>query len=492
MSPDLNPIKKWMQNPRGFLIGGGWLLPKHSRAFDVVNPATEETLGSLPEAQVEDVDQAVSAARAAQPAWAALPRRGRAAILNKIGAVIREHAAELAAIESLTNGKTYTESLHDDMPESADVFDYYAGWADKYYGHSIPVDGPFVNYTVQDPVGVAALIVPWNFPLLLACWKIAPALITGNAVIVKPSSFTSHSIIRLFELVVEKKILPPGVVNLVYGDSVPGAALSAHPGVNKISFTGSTATGRKVVEGAAKSNLKTVTLELGGKSPNIIFEDAAHLDKVIKRAFVAMFSHKGEKCSEPTRLLVHESLYRQVTEKLIAMANETRCGDPFAPDTTQGPQCHRQHYESVLRYIEIGKKEGATLLAGGTENPSPPGKGFFIRPTIFGDVTPAMVIAREEIFGPVLCVMKFSSEEEAVRIANNTTYGLAAGFYSSDASRCQRVARQLDAGMVFVNHYGCYDFASPFGGTKQSGWGREMAIHSLSEYTKTKSIWQRY
>lgn len=484
--------KRWMAEPKGFYIGGAWQTTGTGKQFSVVNPATEEQIASLPEASKEVVDQAVDAAeKAFKTTWRLSKRRQRAEALQKIGALIREHAEELATIETLTNGKTFQESFVDDMPESADVFDYYAGWTDKFYGESVPTDHGFVNYTLNEPLGVVGLIVPWNFPLQLACWKLAPALAMGNTVILKPASFTSHSLLRLFELIDKAKILPPGVLNLVYGDKEAGEAISHHPRINKISFTGSTVVGKRILAGAAASNLKTVTLELGGKSPNIIFADASNLDQVIARSYTAMFSHKGEKCSEPTRFLIQDSIYDQVVNQLVAMAKTTVCGDPFSENTTQGAQCHKIHYEKILSYIEHGKREGANLLVGGGRDESQE-RGFFVRPTIFGDVKNSMQIAQEEIFGPVLSLIRFKTEEEAIAIANDTIYGLAAGLYSNDASRCQRVARALDAGMVFINHYGCYDFASPFGGFKQSGWGKEMAIHSLSAYTKTKSIWQRY
>jgi aldehyde dehydrogenase (NAD+) len=490
---------KWLKgSPKRFLIGGQWVEGSGLKHFDVIDPSTEQVLGSLPEANSEIVRQAAQAARdafksKAAGSWSTKTRRERADALKAIGRLIREHADELAAIETLANGKTFKEARIDDLTESADVFDYYAGWTDKFYGESVPVDPPFMNYTVHEPVGVVGLIVPWNFPLLLGCWKLAPALAMGNTVVMKPASNTSHSMIRLFEIIHDAGILPHGVLNIVYGDGEPGSAVSSSPLIDKVSFTGSTVVGKKILAGSSASNLKSVTLELGGKSPNIIFGDAGNLDAVVDRCFTAMFCHKGEKCSEPTRFIVHSSIYDKFASKLVALAEAYKVGDPFAEDTQQGAQANRQHFEKILGYIEKGKKEGAKLLTGGTRVTSVNGgKGFFVRPTIFGDVKNSMAIAQEEIFGPVLCLIKFETEEEAVAIANDTQYGLAAGFYSSDASRCQRVARQLDAGMIFINHYGCYDFASPFGGFKQSGWGKEMAIHSLSAYTKTKSIWMKY
>jgi aldehyde dehydrogenase (NAD+) len=419
-----------------------------------------------------------------------MTRAERASALNRIAAVIRKHQNELAALETLCNGKTFKESLYDDLPESASVFEYYAGWIDKIYGETCPVEQGFVNFTLREPVGPCALIVPWNFPLLLACWKIAPALAMGNTVVVKPSPMTSLTMIRLAEIIHAEGILPRGVFNVVTGGRETGEALTRHKSIAKVSFTGGTDTGRSILKGSAESNLKAVTLELGGKSPNIIFEDAKNLEAVIDRSFQAMFSHKGEKCSEPTRLLVHRSLHDRVVKALVEKAEKVRCGDPFADTTEQGPQCFEDHMKKILSYIESGLKEGARCVAGGKRDDSAEcKKGFFVRPTIFTNVTPAMKIFQEEIFGPVLAVSVFDTEEQAIELANATRYGLAAGLYTADADRAMRVARKLEAGMVFVNRYGCYDFASPFGGYKESGWGKEMAIHSLEAYTRRKSIW---
>jgi len=487
--------KEWLKTAKHLFVGGEFVPSKSGKTFSTTNPANQEKLTEVALAGTADVDLAVAAAKEAfqNSEWKNLSRRQRAETLNKIANLIREHRAELATLETLDNGKTYQESYVDDLPESADVFDYYAAWIDKIYGESVPVEKGFINFTQHEPLGVCALIVPWNFPLLLACWKIAPALAMGNTVIVKPSPFTSLTLIRLCEIIHEAKVLPKGVLNLVTGDLEAGEALSQQSEIDKISFTGSTLVGKKVAEGAAVSNLKRVSLELGGKSPNIIFDDVKDLDAVVARSFQAMFSHKAEKCSEPTRFIIHESIYDAFVSKIIPKAEAVVCGDPFDPKTQQGPQAHEAHFKKILNYIEIGKREGATLLAGGKPDPlAEKTKGFYVRPTIFGDVKNSMRIAQEEIFGPVLCLIKFKTEAEAIQIANDTSYGLAAGVYSDDAKRAHRVATQLDAGMVFVNHYGCYDFASPFGGVKQSGWGKEMARHSLEEYTKVKSIWVRY
>ncbi len=487
----LDWAKNWLGSEKNLYLGGEWVAARRGGKLESTNPATGEVIARLQEAGTEDVNQAVDAARAAFPKWKAFTRAERANRVKKLGEIIRANAEELATLEALDNGKTFREALEDDLPESANVFDYYAGWVDKFYGESVPVEQGFVNFTKREPLGVCGLIVPWNFPLLLACWKVAPALAMGNTIVLKPSPFTCLSVVRFVELVHEAGILPPGVLNLVTGGNEAGEAMSRHSGIDKISFTGSTSVGKKIVEGSGASNLKAVTLELGGKSPNIIFNDVRDLSAVVDRSFTAMFSHKGEKCSEPTRFLIQDGVYDRVAEALATKAEAVKVGDPFDSHTQQGAQCHEAHFQKILSYIDLGKQEGARLLAGGGRDKKHD-KGLFVRPTIFGETNNRMRIAREEIFGPVLCLIRFTEETEAVEIANDTPYGLAAGVYTSDAARAHRVADRLDAGMVFVNHYGCYDFASPFGGIKQSGWGREMGVHSLEAYTRMRSIWIRY
>ncbi|NBX83549.1 aldehyde dehydrogenase family protein [bacterium] len=481
---------EWLKAPKTFYSGGHFLSGDSKNTWRVMNPSTEQVLCEVPIADEKAINHIVNSAQTAFTAgtWSEASRKVRREALIRIGQLIREHGEELATLESLCNGKLFSESLIDDVPESADVFDYYAGWIDKLYGDTVPVDPGFLNYTRREPVGVCALIVPWNFPLLLACWKIAPALAMGNTVIVKPSEYTPLSVLRLAEIIHEEGNLPPGVFNVVMGDAQTGKLISEHPGIHKVSFTGSTAVGKKVLTGAAQSNLKTVTLELGGKSPNILFADLPDLEGAIERSCTAMFSHKGEKCSEPTRILIEDSIYDQVVAGLIKRANAIRLGDAFEEGVDQGPQAHQAHFKKVMEYIELGKQEGAKLVCGGVAEQKN-GKGYFVRPTIFSEVKPEMRIAQDEIFGPVLVAIRFKTEEEAIRIANQTPYGLAAGLWTADLSRAHRVAARLDAGMVFVNRYGCYDFASPFGGFKQSGWGKEMALHSLDAYTKTKSVW---
>ncbi len=419
-----------------------------------------------------------------------MSRKERGRRLHRISQLIREHQDELATLESLDNGKLYKEAYNDDVAEAADFFEYYAGWTDKYYGEVNPVEGNFTSLTTRDPVGVCGLIVPWNFPIDMAAMKLTPALAMGNTVVLKPSSVTSLSAIRLFEIIHEAGVLPPGVINLILGEGRIGSYISSHMDVDKVSFTGSTQVGKKLVHDSADSNLKAVTLELGGKSPNIIFADAPNLDAAIERSFYGLFTHKAEKCSAPTRLLVQRPVYDRVVEEIAKYADGYRCGDPFDPASDQGPQVSQAHMESILQYIESGKEQGARVVAGGhRDTDGANAEGYYVRPTIFADVTNDMKIAQEEIFGPVLCLIPFDTEEEAVRIANDTIYGLAAGLWTNDVSRAHRVAKLLDAGQVFVNRYGCYDIASPFGGFKQSGWGKEYAIHSLASYTKMKAIW---
>jgi aldehyde dehydrogenase (NAD+) len=491
-APQLEWAAEWLKETKPLYINGNWIPGSAGKTMETINPSNGKVLGTFTGASKEDVDLAVQAARVAFESgeWKEMSRKERGRRMHRISALIREHQDELATLESLDNGKLYKESYKDDVEESADLFEYYAGWTDKYYGEVNPVEGNFTSWTTRDPVGVCGQIVPWNFPIDMAVWKLAPALAMGNTVVLKPSSVTSLSAIRLFEIIHDAGLLPPGVINLILGEGRIGSYITTHMDVDKVSFTGSTQVGKKLVHDSADSNLKTITLELGGKSPNIIFADAPNLVAAIERSFYGLFTHKGEKCSAPTRLFVQRPVYESVVEGIAKYADGYKCGDPFDPASDQGPQVSQAHMESILRYIEIGKEQGARVVAGGSRDTvGANAEGYYVRPTIFADVTNDMTIAQEEIFGPVLCVIPFDTEEEAVRMANDTIYGLAAGLWTNDVARAHRVAKQLQAGQVFVNRYGCYDFASPFGGFKQSGWGKEYAIHSLASYTKMKAIW---
>lgn len=493
--PKLEWAQAWLKTMKKLYINGKWIDSSGNGVIESINPANGEILGAFQRAEAQDVDTAIQAARTAlgQGIWKDMSRKDRAKALRKISELIHEHHAELATLEALDNGKLYTEAYNDDVQEAADLFEYYAGWTDKYYGENNPVEGNFLSVTTRDPIGVCGQIVPFNFPIQMAVLKLSPALSMGNTVILKPADKTSYSAIRLFEIIDEAGVLPKGVINLVLGDGEVGSYISRHMDIDKLSFTGSTTIGKKLIHDSADSNLKPVTLELGGKSPNIIFDDFPNLDAAIERSFYGLFTHKGEKCSAPTRLFAQRDIYDEVVEKIAGYAENYKCGDPFDPASDQGAQVSEQHMESILHYIESGKEQGARIVAGGERDiTGTNAKGCFVQPTIFADVDNKMKIAQEEIFGPVLCIIPFDTEEEVIEKANDTIYGLGAGLWTGDASRAHRVANQLEAGMVFVNKYGCYDFSSPFGGLKQSGWGKEYAIHSLQAFTKTKAIWFAY
>ncbi|MFQ5691028.1 MAG: aldehyde dehydrogenase family protein [Gemmatimonadota bacterium] len=468
------------------LIGGEWT--EGAGRFPTVNPATEETIAEVEEAGPAEVDAAVRAAREAfgSPEWREVDPHRRAALLWRLADLIREHAAELAEIETRDNGKPSFESARVDLPFVVQNYRYYAGWADKLTGRTIPVSGPFLNYTLREPVGVVGAIVPWNFPLSLASWKVAPALACGNTVVLKPAEETPLTALMLGELALEAGF-PPGVLNVIPGrGEVTGRALVEHPGVDKIAFTGSTETGREVMRAAA-GTLKKVSLELGGKSPNVVFADA-DLEAAVRGATTGIFYGKGEVCAAGSRLLVEESVREELTERLAERAQRMAPGDPTHPKTKLGPLVSRKQRERVLGYIEAGVEDGARLRAGG-EPAQVDGKGYFVQATVFDRVEPDMRIAREEIFGPVVAVLGFEDLEDAVDKANRTMYGLAAGVWTRDVGKAHRFARAVQAGTVWVNTYNRYDSASPFGGVKASGFGRDLGEHALEEYTQTKSVW---
>jgi len=470
------------------LIDGQWVDAAGGRTMPVVNPATEEIIAEVPSATEEDVDRAVQAARAAfEGPWSRMSARERGRLLWTLGERLMERADEVARLETLHNGKPISESRHVEIPAAAECLQYYAGWADKIHGETLPVKGNHFTYTLREPLGVVAAIVPWNFPLLLASWKVGPALACGNTFILKPASQTPLTALVLGEIAQEVGF-PPGVLNVITGPgSAVGQALVEHPGIDKIAFTGDTSTGKGIMRGAA-ATLKHITLELGGKSPNIVLPDA-DLEAAVRGATVGIFYGKGEVCAAGSRLLVDRSIKDEFVDKLAARTKKMVPGDPLDPKTRLGAIASKSQMERVLGYIETGRREGATLVAGGSRADIGTGKGYFLQPTVFADVTPEMTIAREEIFGPVLATIDFADLDEAIAKANDTPYGLAAAVWTRDVKKAHYVARRLQAGTVWVNTYNVYDTAAPFGGYKQSGFGREMSVHAIDHYTQVKSVW---
>jgi len=469
-------------------INGEWREAAGRKTIEVVNPATEEVIAEVASAEQADVDAAVAAARAAfDGPWSKLSARERGRIVWKIGEKLMEKADEIARLETLHNGKPIFESRQIEVPAAAECFQYFAGWADKIHGETIPVKGNFLTYTLREPVGVVAAIVPWNFPLLLTAWKVAPALACGNTVIIKPASQTPLTALALAE-VAQEAGLPPGVLNVITGPGATvGQMIVEHPGIDKIAFTGDTSTGKGIMKGSADT-LKRITLELGGKSPNIVFADA-DLDAALRGATTGIFYGKGEVCAAGSRLLVDKSIKSEFIDKVAARAKKMTPGDPMDPKTRLGAISSKKQLDNDLRYIETAKQEGATLVAGGGRADIGTGKGYFLQPTVFDGVTPEMTIAREEIFGPVLATIEFGDVDEAIARANDSTYGLAAAVWTRDIKKAHYVARKLQAGTVWINTYNVYDTAAPFGGYKQSGFGREMSMHALEHYTQVKSVW---
>jgi aldehyde dehydrogenase (NAD+) len=471
-------------------INGEFEDAREGKTFETINPATEEKLADVASASPEDVDRAVKAARAQlEPGseWQKMKPRDRAKILWKIADLLSARAADIGRIETLDNGKPIFESQYVDTPAAAECLYYFAGWSGKVTGETIPVSPGAFTYTLREPVGVVGAITPWNFPLMLAVWKVAPALACGNTVVLKPASNTSLSMLKFAEYAREAG-LPAGVLNIVPGDgALVGNAMVDHPGIDAIAFTGSTAVGKKIMARAANT-LKKVSLELGGKSPNIVFADA-DLDAAAKGALNAIFYGKGEVCAAGSRLLVEEGAHDELLDRIRDRASKMVAGDPLHPKTRLGAIASRQQFDTVLGYIETGKKEGAKLVAGGERADIGTGKGYFVQPTIFDDVEPGMRIAQEEIFGPVLATIRFSDLDDAVAKGNSTVYGLAAAVWTRDISKAHRVAQAVKAGTVWINTYNLYDPALPFGGFKESGFGRDQGRDALEKYTQTKSVW---
>jgi len=476
--------------PGKLLIGGEWRNSAHHKTFDTINPSTAEVITQVAQADEEDVEAAVRAARAAfddsSGHWRKMSASERGRLLWKIADLLEKHIEEFAELETLDNGKPIFESRQVDMPMIVDVLRYYAGWATKIHGETVNTFENALTYTVREPVGVVGAIVAWNFPLLLASWKLGPALACGNTVVLKPAEQTPLTALRLGEICLEAG-LPPGVLNIITGGPEAGAALVRHPGVDKLAFTGSTAVGKSVMRNAA-DGLKRVTLELGGKSPNIVFADS-ELDAAVRGAINGIFYGKGEVCCAGSRLFVERKVREEFTEKLLTRARKLQPGDPLDPKTRLGALVSREQMETVLRYIALGKQQGADLLTGGSRVQVGNGNGYFVEPTIFGNVNPEMAIAREEIFGPVLAMLEFDDLDQVAEMANQTSYGLAAAVWTRDLKRAHALTRRLKAGTVWVNTYGLMDAALPFGGYKQSGFGRELGSHAIEHYTELKTVW---
>lgn len=471
-------------------INGEWSESSSGERLDSINPFTKQIWATAPRGTEADIDAAVRAARGAFDAgWGTTPPHERARLLRQLGDLMSEEETvrRLAIAEVTDNGKLIREMMGQSR-SFASWFYYYAGLAQTIQGDTIPVPVPnMVNFTVREPLGVVGAITPWNSPLLLTFWKLCPALAAGNTIVIKPSEYTPAGLLE-FMAVVDRSDMPSGVINVVTGYGDAGAHLVDHPMVDKVAFTGSTATGKKIMRSASQ-NLTKVSLELGGKSPNIVFSDA-DLDNVVNGVLAGIFAATGQTCMAGSRVLVDRSIYQQFTEMLVARAQQIRLGDPMDVDTEMGTVASEMQYEKVLEYIDIGKNEGAEILHGGERAEAPHlSSGYFIQPTIFGQVRNDMRIAQEEIFGPVVCVIPFDGEDEALQIGNDIPFGLAAGVWTNDIKRALRMAQRLQAGTVWVNNYRKVAYSTPFGGYKASGLGRENGIESIREYTQTKSIW---
>ncbi len=479
--------------PGRLLIGNKWVPAASGRTFVTYNPATKEKLADIVDGQAEDVDAAVRAARTTfeSKTWRSWTPRDRGKLLLKIADAVSQHADELALLESLDTGKPYLAARNMDLPFAIDTFTYYAGCPDKYLGETIPVSGPFLNYTIRQAVGVVGVIIPWNFPLLLAAWKIAPSIATGCTVVLKPAEQTPLTALRLGEILLEAGV-PEGVLNIVTGfGPTAGAPIASHMDIDKVAFTGSTEVGKLIMEAAAKSNLKRVSLELGGKSPQVVFADA-DFDAAVEGCGAGIFLNQGEICHAGSRVFLQRTIYDKFVDAFGTLSRKKKVGDPLSPETELGAIVSGEQYDRVLGYMRSGKEEGAKVVCGGDKASVGGCDGWFVQPTVFTDVDPKMKIAREEIFGPVVSIIPFEDTddlESIIRQANATSYGLAAGIWTRDMKKAHYVAQELRAGTVWINAYNAFDVGSSWGGFKQSGIGRELGMHALELYTELKSIW---
>ncbi|KAJ5113500.1 hypothetical protein N7456_002034 [Penicillium angulare] len=481
--------RKWTQ-PTGLFINNQWVKSSDGAKIASINPATAKEITSVYAGTEKDVDTAVKAARAAlnDPSWRDLSGLDRGKMMNRLAQLIDDNKETLAVIETCDNGKPYLVSLNDDMTETAETIRYYSGFADKIFGQVIDTTTDKFAYTMRQPVGVCGQIIPWNFPLSMAAWKLGPALACGNAVVLKPAEQTPLSILFLANLIKEAGF-PPGVVNIVNGHgAVAGAALASHMDVDKIAFTGSTATAKQIMK-MASVNLKNITLETGGKSPLIVFDDA-DLEQAVEWAHIGIMYNQGQICTATSRILVHDKIYDRFVEAFKAqIKNVSKVGDPFDEETFQGPQVTQAQYERILSYVDVGTSEKATLTCGGKPFKGVGnGKGFFIEPTVFTDVSPKMRIYQEEVFGPFAVIARFKTEEEAVQMANDSEYGLGSALFTTNLTRAHRVAKRIEAGMVWINSSNDSDWRIPFGGVKQSGIGRELGEAGLDAYSSVKAV----
>ncbi|KPI45657.1 putative aldehyde dehydrogenase-like protein [Cyphellophora attinorum] len=476
--------------PTGLYINGEFVKATGGQTITSINPTDESEIATVQAASVEDVDKAVAAARAAfnGSEWRDLTNTDRGGLMYKLADLIEAEKETLATLETWDNGKPYQVSLNEDLAEVTGTLRYYAGWADKIHGSTIPTTGAKFAYTLKQPIGVCAQIIPWNYPLAMAAWKLGPALAAGCCVVLKPAEQTPLSILYFAQLI-EKAGFPKGVINVVNGyGKEAGHALASHLDVDKIAFTGSTVTGKQIMRTAAV-NMKNITLETGGKSPLLVFDDA-DFEQAAKWAHIGIMSNQGQICTATSRVLVQESIYDKFVEEFKKIVASTSIvGDPFKDDTFQGPQVTKAQYERVLGFVESGKSEGATLAHGGVPYTKVgEGKGYFIEPTVFTDVKSSMTIFREEVFGPFVVLVSFKDEAEAIKLANDTTYGLGSAVFSQNIERAHRVASKIEAGMVWINSSQDSDFRVPFGGVKNSGIGRELGEAGLHSYLQEKAV----